>query len=193
MKINKAEYIISAVSAEQYPQDGLSDIALAGRSNVGKSSFINRLINRKNLVRTSAKPGKTRTLNYFRINDAFYFVDVPGYGFAKVSKQEQAKWGQMMEEYFETREMLKAVVLIIDLRHGPTKDDLQMIEYINYLQIPLIIIATKLDKISKSKRAKMIKQTEKALLNYEVAAIIPFSAETSENKALAWEVIESYL
>lgn len=193
MKINKAEYIISAVSAEQYPQDGLSDIALAGRSNVGKSSFVNRLINRKNLVRTSAKPGKTRTLNYFRINDAFYFVDVPGYGFAKVSKQEQAKWGQMMEEYFETREMLKAVVLIIDLRHGPTKDDLQMIEYINYLQIPLIIIATKLDKIPKSKRAKMIKQTEKALLNYEVAAIIPFSAETSENKALAWEVIESYL
>src|SRR5699024_7578107 len=193
MKINKAEYIISAVSAEQYPQDGLSDIALAGRSNVGKSSFINRLINRKNLVRTSAKPGKTRTLNYFRINDAFYFVDVPGYGIAKVSKQEQAKWGQMMEEYFETREVLKAVVLIIDLRHGPTKDDLQMIEYINYLQIPLIIIATKLDKIPKSKRAKMIKQTEKALLNYEVAAIISFSAETSENKALAWEVIESYL
>src|SRR5699024_7099801 len=148
------------------------------------------LINRKNLVRTSAKPGKTRTLNYFRINDDFYFVDVPGYGFAKVSKQEQAKWGQMIEEYFETRKMLKAVVLIIDLRHRPTKDDFQMIEYINYLQIPLIIIATKLDKIPKSKRAKMIKQTEKALLNYEVAAIIPFSAETSENKALAWEVIE---
>src|SRR5699024_9420768 len=138
--INKAEYIISAVSAEQYPQDGLSDIALAGRSNVGKSSFINRLINRKNLVRTSAKPGKTRTLNYFRINDDFYFVDVPGYGFAKVSKQEQAKWGQMMEEYCETREMLKAVVLIIDLRHGRTKNDLKMIEDISYLQLLVISI-----------------------------------------------------
>src|SRR5699024_12056644 len=134
-----------------------------------------------------------RTLNYFRINDDFYFVDVPGYGFAKVSKQEQAKWGQMMEEYFETREMLKAVVLIIDLRHGPTKDDLQMIEYINYLQIQLIIIATKLDKIHKSKKAKMIKQIEKTLLNYEVAAIIHISAATSDNKSLAWEVIESYL
>src|SRR5699024_8041011 len=145
----KAEYIISAVSAEQYPQAGLSDIALAGRSNVGKSSFINRLINGKNLVRTSAKPGKTRTLNYFRINDAFSFVDVAGYSFAKVFKQEQAKWEQMMEEYYETREMLKAVVLIIDLRHGPTKDDLQISEYINYLQIPLIIIATNLDKVTK--------------------------------------------
>src|SRR5699024_10524082 len=189
MKINKAEYIISAESAEQYPQDGLSDIELAGRSNVSKSSFINRLINRKNLVRTSAKPGKTRTLNYFRINDDFYFVDVPGYGCAKVSKQEQAKVGQMMEEYFETREMLKAVVLMSDLLQCPTQDYLQMIEYINYLPIRLIIIATKLDKIPKSKRAKMIKQTEKALLNYEVAAIIPFSAETSENKALAWKVI----
>src|SRR5699024_12471843 len=102
---------------------------------------------------------------YFRINDDFYCVDVPGYGCAKVSKQEQAKWGQMMEEYFETREMVKAVVLIIDLRHGPTKDDLQMIEYINYLQIPIIIIATKLQKNTKKKRAKMIKKKQKAMIN----------------------------
>lgn len=193
MKIQTAEYMISAVSTKQYPEDGLPDIAMAGRSNVGKSSFINRLINRKNLVRTSSNPGKTRTINFFRINESFYFVDVPGYGYAKVSKQERAQWGHMMEEYFGTRSTLKAVVLIIDLRHGPTRDDLQMAEYINYLDIPLIIIATKLDKISNSKRAKAIKQTEEAFSMYKTNAIIPFSAETNENKTLAWQVIESYL
>lgn len=193
MKIQTAEYMISAVSTKQYPEDGLPDIAMAGRSNVGKSSFINRLINRKNLVRTSSNPGKTRTINFFRINESFYFVDVPGYGYAKVSKQERAQWGHMMEEYFGTRNTLKAVVLIVDLRHGPTRDDLQMAEYINYLDIPLIIIATKLDKISNSKRAKAIKQTEEAFSMYKTNAIIPFSAETNENKTLAWQVIESYL
>src|SRR5699024_2810865 len=104
-------------SSKQYPNDHYPEIALAGRSNVGKSSFINRLIERKNLVRTSSKPGKTRTLNFFLMNESFYFVDVPGYGYAKVSKQERAKWGKMMEEYFETREKLTAVILIVDIRH----------------------------------------------------------------------------
>src|SRR5690625_3684683 len=147
MKVNKAEIEISAVSQAQYPTSNLPEIALAGRSNVGKSSFINKMINRKSLVRTSAKPGKTQTLNFYSINDAFYFVDVPGYGYAKVSKKEREKWGQMMEEYFETRDVLKLVVLIVDSRHDPTKDDLQMAEYLDYLELPLLVIATKLDKV----------------------------------------------
>src|SRR5699024_1726452 len=140
MKITNAEFLISAVSSAQYPKTGYPEIALAGRSNVGKSSFINRLIGRKNLVRTSSKPGKTRTLNYYTINDAFYFVDVPGYGYAKVSKVEREKWGKMMEEYFQQRELLEAVVLVVDGRHKPTADDVQMVEFIRHLDIPLIVV-----------------------------------------------------
>src|SRR5690625_2120476 len=130
MKITKAEIVISAVSQKQYPKDGLPEIALAGRSNVGKSSLINKLINRKNLARTSSKPGKTQTLNFYKMNETFYFVDVPGYGYAKVSKKEREKWGVMMEEYFETRSTLQAVLLITDIRHDPTEDDLQMYDFV---------------------------------------------------------------
>lgn len=193
MKVNKAEIIISAVSQKQYPPDQLPEIALAGRSNVGKSSFINRLINRRNLVRTSSKPGKTQTLNFYLINEGFYFVDVPGYGYAKVSKTEREKWGRMLEEYFETRVPLKAVVLIVDIRHEPSREDKQMVEYVNYLDIPLIIIATKMDKISKNKRARAISQMEKIFAQYDNLTIIPFSSETGENKDKAWKAIESYL
>lgn len=193
MKVNKAEIIISAVSPKQYPTTNLPEIALAGRSNVGKSSFINRLISRKNLVRTSSKPGKTRTLNFYLINELFYFVDVPGYGYAKVSKTEREKWGRMLEEYFETREALKAVVLIVDIRHEPSQDDKQMVEYIAYLNIPLIVIATKMDKISRGKRQKAVKQIETAFSHYEGMTIIPFSAETGENKEKTWSVIEQFL
>lgn len=193
MKVNNAEFIISAVSPKQYPPDQLPEIALAGRSNVGKSSFINRLINRKNLVRTSSKPGKTQTLNFYLINEMLHFVDVPGYGYAKVSKTEREKWGRMLEEYFETRGPLKAVVLVVDIRHEPSREDKQMVEYINHLDIPLIIIATKMDKISKNKRARAINQMEKTFAQYENLTIIPFSSETGENKDKAWSAIESYL
>ncbi|HLR73063.1 MAG TPA: ribosome biogenesis GTP-binding protein YihA/YsxC [Pseudogracilibacillus sp.] len=193
MKVNKAEIEISAVSQAQYPTSNLPEIALAGRSNVGKSSFINKMINRKSLVRTSAKPGKTQTLNFYSINDAFYFVDVPGYGYAKVSKKEREKWGQMMEEYFETRDVLKLVVLIVDSRHDPTKDDLQMAEYLDYLELPLLVIATKLDKVPRSKRHKQLKATKAQFARYENVTIIPFSAETGENKEIIWREIEKYL
>lgn len=193
MKVNKAEIEISAVSQAQYPISNLPEIALAGRSNVGKSSFINKMINRKSLVRTSAKPGKTQTLNFYSINDAFYFVDVPGYGYAKVSKKEREKWGQMMEEYFETRDVLKLVVLIVDSRHDPTKDDLQMAEYLDYLELPLLVIATKLDKVPRSKRHKQLKATKAQFAPYENVTIIPFSAETGENKEIIWREIEKYL
>lgn len=193
MKVNKAEIEISAVSQAQYPTSNLPEIALAGRSNVGKSSFINKMINRKGLVRTSAKPGKTQTLNFYTINDAFYFVDVPGYGYAKVSKKEREKWGTMMEEYFETREVLKLVVLIVDSRHDPTKDDLQMAEYLNYLNRPLLVVATKLDKVPRSKRPKQLKATKDQFAPYENVTIIPFSAETGENKEAIWREMRNYM
>lgn len=193
MKVTKAEIEISAVSAAQYPTTNLPEIALAGRSNVGKSSFINRIIGRKNLVRTSSKPGKTRTLNFYTINDLFYFVDVPGYGYAKVSKKEREKWGRMMEEYFETREQLQLVVLIVDIRHQPTNEDLQMYDYINYFEIPLLIIATKLDKVAKNKRTQHVNQIKKAFGENDAITIIPFSSETSENKELVWKEIKKYI
>src|SRR5690625_2281478 len=143
MKVTNAEIIISAVSQKQYPQDQLPEIALAGRSNVGKSSFINKIIQRKNLVRTSSKPGKTQTINFYKINEAFYFVDVPGYGYAKVSKMERDKWGGMMEEYFQSRDTLKAVVMIINIRYEPTKEDLHMDYILKYLVLHVDIIGTK--------------------------------------------------
>ena len=149
MQVHKAEIVISAVSPEQYPKTKLPEIALAGRSNVGKSSFINTLINRKSLARTSGKPGKTQTLNFYLIEEALHFVDVPGYGYAKVSKTERAKWGQMIETYLTQREQLKAVVSLVDMRHDPTEDDIQMYEFLKYYQIPVIVVATKSDKIKR--------------------------------------------
>ncbi|WP_164668457.1 ribosome biogenesis GTP-binding protein YihA/YsxC [Virgibacillus doumboii] len=193
MKVNNAEIVISAVSKKQYPGDRLPEIALAGRSNVGKSSFINKLIHRKNLARTSSKPGKTQTLNFYKINEAFYFVDVPGYGYAKVSKKEREKWGTMMEEYFETRDSLKAVMLITDIRHEPTADDVQMYEFLKYFELPVIVIATKLDKVPKGKRAKHLKRTKQTLQVESGDIVIPFSAETGEGKDEAWGTIRNYL
>lgn len=193
MKVNNAEIVISAVSQKQYPNDRLPEIALAGRSNVGKSSFINRLIHRKNLARTSSKPGKTQTLNFYKINQYFYFVDVPGYGYAKVSKKEREKWGVMMEEYFETRDTLKAVMLITDIRHEPTSDDSNMYQFLKHFDLPVIVIATKLDKIPKGKRTKHVKRTRDKLQMIEEDRVIPFSAESGEGKDEAWSVIRNYL
>lgn len=193
MKVNNAEIVISAVSQKQYPKDRLPEIALAGRSNVGKSSFINRLIHRKNLARTSSKPGKTQTLNFYKINQNFYFVDVPGYGYAKVSKSEREKWGVMMKEYFETRDTLKAVMLITDIRHEPSSDDINMYEFLKHLDIPVIVVATKLDKVAKGKRAKHIKRTRDTLQVEKEGIVIPFSTESGEGKDEAWGVIRQYL
>ncbi|RDW21648.1 ribosome biogenesis GTP-binding protein YihA/YsxC [Oceanobacillus chungangensis] len=193
MKVTNAEIVISAVSKKQYPGDQLPEIALAGRSNVGKSSFINKLINRKALARTSSKPGKTQTLNFYKINERFYFVDVPGYGYAKVSKSEREKWGGMMEEYFQSRETLQVVLLITDIRHEPTKDDIQMYEFLKYHELPVVVVATKLDKIPKSKRASFIKRT-KETLNVEADDIVlPFSSETGEGKEEAWGILSKYI
>lgn len=189
MKVTQAEFIISAVSPKQYPQGTLPEFALAGRSNVGKSSFINKMINRKNLARTSSKPGKTQTLNYYLINKDLYFVDLPGYGYAKVSKSEKEKWGKMMEEYLQTREPLRAVLQIVDIRHSPTKDDQGMYEYLKHYGIPVIVIATKADKIPKGKWQKHLKEVRTTLNMDSNDELILFSAETGQGKDESWKAI----
>ena len=193
MKVNSADIVISAASKNQYPKAPIPEIALAGRSNVGKSSFINRMIQRKNLARTSSKPGKTQTLNFYIINDKFHFVDVPGYGYAKVSKKERAKWGAMMEEYFAEREQVKATALIIDIRHKPTEDDQLMYDYLKHFDLPVMVIATKLDKIKKGQRKKQLKMIQDVLEMEEEDALIPFSSETGEGKDVAWKTMLSHL
>lgn len=182
MKIKQTEFVISAVSPDQYPDDALPEVALAGRSNVGKSSLINCLINRKNLARTSSKPGKTQTINFYRCNEAFYFADVPGYGFAKVSKSVRRAWGKMMETYFKTRSSLVAVILIVDIRHAPTINDVQMIQFLRYRKIPVIVVATKADKISKGKWFAHLKVIKNQLGLSSKDHLIPFSARTGTGK-----------
>src|SRR5699024_7198615 len=186
MKVNNVELVISAVRPDQYPEDGLPEFALAGRSNVGKSSFINKMIGRKSLARTSSKPGKTQTLNFYKIEEALYFVDVPGYGFAKVSKREREAWGQMIETYFTTREELSAVLLIVDLRHPPTKDDIAMYDFLKFHELPCIVVATKADKIPKGKWNKHISVMKKNLDLVKSDEIILFSSESGMGKDQAW-------
>ncbi|MYL34213.1 YihA family ribosome biogenesis GTP-binding protein [Pontibacillus yanchengensis] len=193
MKINQAELVISAVSQQQYPNEPLPEIALAGRSNVGKSSFINQLIQRKALARTSSKPGKTQTLNFYKLNEVFFFVDVPGYGYAKVSKTEREKWGKMMEEYFSNRQKLKMVVMIVDIRHDPSEDDRMMYDFLKHYRLPVTVIATKLDKIKRGQRAKQLKRIIEVLELEDEDTLIPFSAETGEGKDDAWRTIRSYI
>ena len=178
-KIHNVEMVISAVKPEQYPEDGLPEFALAGRSNVGKSSFINRMINRKSMARTSSKPGKTQTLNFYKIEERLFFVDVPGYGYAKVSKSERATWGKMIEQYITMREPLRAVVLIVDLRHNPTADDMMMYDFLKHYNIPCIVIATKADKIPKGKWDKHKSIIKKKLDMVKGDPIITFSSEKS--------------
>ncbi|WP_042345547.1 ribosome biogenesis GTP-binding protein YihA/YsxC [Bacillus massiliigorillae] len=189
MKITSAEIVISAVRKEQYPEGDLPEFALAGRSNVGKSSFINKMLNRKSLARTSSKPGKTQTLNFFIINEEFHFVDVPGYGYAKVSKSERAAWGKMIETYLTSREQLKAALLIVDLRHPPTKDDVMMYDFFKHHEIPVIVIATKADKIPKGKWQKHLKITKETLDLEKGDEIILFSSETGQGKDVAWNAL----
>jgi GTP-binding protein len=193
VKVNTAEIVISAVGPKQYPEGHLPEIALAGRSNVGKSSFINKMIHRKNLARTSSKPGKTQTLNFYILNESFYFVDVPGYGFAKVSKTEREAWGKMIEQYLVERDQLKAVVQLVDLRHPPSKDDCLMYDWLKYHELPVIVVATKSDKIPKGKWDKH-KKVVKETLNMDPSdKIVLFSSETGQGKDEAWGVLNSYL
>lgn len=190
MKVNQAEIVISAVKPNQYPEGNLPEFALAGRSNVGKSSFINRMLGRKALARISSKPGKTQTLNFYLINEIMHFVDVPGYGYAKVSKKEREAWGKMLETYFTSREQLKAVVLITDLRHPPTADDILMYDFLKHYGITCVVIATKADKISKSQWQKHLKVTKETLGLSADDYLILFSSETGEGKDKVWSLLE---
>lgn len=194
MKVNNAQLVISAAKPNQFPNTPIPELALSGRSNVGKSSFINRMLNRKNLARTSQRPGKTQTLNFYLINDQFHFVDVPGYGYAKVSKKDRAAWGKVLESYFLEREQLKGVIQLIDIRHKPTEDDILMYDWLKYYGHNVIIIATKADKISRGKYDKHVKIIKETLNNYDPAdKIIVFSSETGLGKEEAWNEIERLL
>lgn len=192
MKVKNSEFVISAVRPEQYPADGLPEIALAGRSNVGKSSLINRMISRKNLARTSATPGKTQQLNYYRINEDLYFVDFPGYGYAKVSKQQRFAWGKMMEKYLLERDELKLVMQMVDMRHEPSKDDVMIHEWLRHHGLPVVVVATKMDKIPKTRRPKHLKVIKEALGLRAEDPFVPFSSEEGWGKEELWAIIESY-
>ena len=191
MEINthNAEILLSAANKSHYPQDEIPEIALAGRANVGKSSFINTLLNRKNLARTSGKPGKTQLLNFFNIDNQLRFVDAPGYGYAKVSKTERAKWGRMIEEYLTTRENLRAVVSLVDFRHEPSADDVQMYEFLKYYEIPVIVVATKADKIPRSKWNKHESVIKKRLDFDKNDDFLIFSSVNKDGLDAAWDAI----
>lgn len=195
MKRTRSKLDRIAVNPDQYPKEILPEVAFAGRSNVGKSSFINSMINNKGLARTSGKPGKTRTINFYGINDKFRFVDLPGYGYAKVSKEEREKWGHIIEEYLTTRDNLKEVILVLDIRHRPSKDDVAMYKWIKHFGYGNIIVATKADKISRNALIKHIKIIQEELEIENRENIIPYSAENKMNSKLLWskitEIVES--
>lgn len=182
MKINSVELERVAVHQEQYPNENIPEIALAGRSNVGKSSFINSFINRKSLARTSSTPGKTRTINFYNINNEFRLVDLPGYGYARVSKKEKDKWAHIIEEYLNKRENLKEIILIVDIRHSPTDQDLDMFRWIKAFGYKGIVLATKADKISKGKFQHHQKIIRQKLELEDNSLIIPYSSESKVNK-----------
>ena len=176
MIIRSAEFICAAVKPSQYPPEGPSEIAFAGRSNVGKSSLINLLLNRRKLAKVSGTPGKTRTINFYNINNEFRLVDLPGYGYAKVSKAESADWGKMMESYLSKREGLRAVVQLIDSRHAPTAQDKQMYEYLRYYGLDGLVVATKTDKLSGSELSKNLSMIRRELDLGQEDRLIPVSA-----------------
>ena len=189
MIIKNPKFEISAVSPKQYQKNYLPEIVLAGKSNVGKSSFINTLINRKNLARTSSAPGKTRQINFYNMDDLFYFVDLPGYGYSKMSKEEQLRVGQFIEKYLSIRENIKLIVLILDIRHKPTEDDKLMYNYIKSTNIPFIIIANKADKIAVTKVDTAVEEIKKELKILAGTIVLPFSSERKIYTEKTWEEI----
>lgn len=193
MKVKKAEIVISAVAEAQYPDDNLPEIVLLGRSNVGKSSFVNTLIERRGLARTSSQPGKTQTMNFYRINDLFHFVDMPGYGYAKVSKTEREKWGKMIEKYLRQRENVALIFQLMDSRHEPSEDDCIMHEWLTFYGLSPVIIGTKADKISKTNQKKFTDHVAKTLDLRDTREIILFSTETKAGKEEAWSRITAVI
>jgi len=182
INLQNAEFILSAASAKDFLRDGLPQVAFAGRSNVGKSSVINRLLNRKNFARVGAAPGKTIHINYFKIDKTFYLVDLPGYGYAKVSKGERDRWGRLMESYFAHPELMTLGVMIVDSRHKPTADDCTMAQWFKDTGCPLIVVANKLDKLKKSEIEPNLQRIRETLELGEEVTVIPFSAEKGTGK-----------
>lgn len=193
MKITSADIVISAVRQSQYPLTKLPEFLVVGRSNVGKSSFINTIMNRKNLAKTSNKPGRTQTLNFYLVNKDFYLIDVPGYGYASTNKKQQLKFGKMIEEYIENRENLKEVFMLIDFRHKPTKDDLLMYNYLKYFNLKVVLVATKTDKISRNLKEKNINQIKSTIDMVMGDSLVLFSSVSKEGKKEIQEIIGKYL
>lgn len=177
INFNKVEFVLSAVKPSTFIRDGRPQVTFAGRSNVGKSSVINRLLNRKNFARVGATPGKTTQINFFRIDDKIYFTDLPGYGYAKVSKDERDRWGRLMENYFAEEGLISLGVLIVDARHKPTADDVTMCDYFKATGCPMVVVANKLDKLKKSEVVPNLQQIRDTLELGEEIPVIPFSAE----------------
>jgi len=193
MKIRSSEIVMSAVSRSQYPEEGLPEVAFVGRSNVGKSSTINTLLNRRNFARISQTPGKTRTINFYLINNEFFFTDLPGYGYAKIAKSEKEKWGKIMERYLEDREELCAIFLLVDIRHEPTNDDVMMYEWIKHFGYNCVVIATKSDKISRGQYQKHINIIRKKLQLDADEKVIPISSLKKTGVEDVWdEIVRQY-
>jgi len=193
MKIKSVELQIVCGITSKLPETDKVEVAFAGKSNVGKSSLINALMNRKALARTSATPGKTQTINFYNVNDSMYLVDLPGYGYAKVSEKEKEQWGKLIERYLNTSKQLRAVFLLIDIRHEPSANDKMMYEWIVAQGYHPIIIATKLDKLKRSQIQKHVKMIKDGLKLIPGTVVIPFSAETKQGREDIWELMEKYL
>lgn len=193
MIVKNPQFEVSAVSPKQYPKNGLPEIVLVGKSNVGKSSFVNTMINRKKLARTSSEPGKTRQINFYNIDEKFYFVDLPGYGFSKMSKAEQVKVGQFIEEYLFHRDKISLIIFLIDIRHSPTSNDRLMYDYIIRSGKPFMIIANKADKIAPTKVLNTVSSLQKELNPLMDATMLPFSSEKKVFYEDVWKIIEEYI
>lgn len=193
MIIKNPAFQISAVSPKQYPNDGLPQIVLVGKSNVGKSSFINTMVNRKSLARTSSEPGKTRQINFYNMDNMFYFVDLPGYGYSKMSKQEQVRVGNFIEEYLSTCNNIALIIFLIDIRHSPTENDKLMYNYVVHVNKPCIIIANKADKIAVTKVDTQVKVLQDELNPLKDFSFLPFSSERRIYSENVWSDIEKYI
>lgn len=191
--IRDARFEVSAVGEKQYPNNDIPEVVLVGKSNVGKSSFINTMLNRKNLARTSSEPGKTRQINFYNIDDKFYFVDLPGYGFSKMSKQEQVKVGGFIEHYLSTRKQIALIVFLIDIRHSPTENDVMMYDYIINTGFPCLILANKADKIAPTKVDATVKKLQNELNPLKDLKFLPFSSEKKIYSEAVWNEIQLHI
>ena len=193
MLVKNPQFEISATKESQYPKNGLPEVVLVGKSNVGKSSFINTMLNRKKLARTSSEPGKTRQLNFYNIYDKFYFVDLPGYGYSKMSKQEQVKVGEFIEYYLEHRKEIGLIIFLVDIRHDPTQNDFLMYNYVIKSGLPCMILANKADKIAKTKVDDIAKNIQKQLNPIGDITTLPFSSERKIYSDEVWKIIEQHI